>query len=206
MEMSLSAGETEFAQDKTFGYHCSNLKDYVEEKTGGRYPAREVLDISLEELRSLDYSVITDKLLALHDFGKIVVNAVDACDLKVFCIALYDAMKQGRRFMFRTAAGFVKEFGAVSDRPLLSREEMVAGDRKTGGIIVVGSHTKKTTSQLEELKAVPESGSWNLIRIWCWMRKNFRKRFNRLSAGGRTVGAGRYRGGIHQEKAFVSGK
>lgn len=57
--------------------------------------------------------------------------------------------------MFRTAAGFVKEFGAVSDRPLLSREEMVAGDRKTGGIIVVGSHTKKTTSQLEELKAVP---------------------------------------------------
>ena len=149
------AGETEFAQDKTFGYHCSNLKDYVEEKTGGRYPAREVLDISLEELRSLDYSAITDKLLALHDFGKIVVNAVDACDLKVFCIALYDAMKQGRRFMFRTAAGFVKEFGAVSDRPLLSREEMVAGDRKTGGIIVVGSHTKKTTSQLEELKAVP---------------------------------------------------
>ena len=127
----------------------------MEEKTGGRYPAREVLDISLEELRSLDYSVITDKLLALHDFGKIVVNAVDACDLKVFCIALYDAMKQGRRFMFRTAAGFVKEFGAVSDRPLLSREEMVAGDRKTGGIIVVGSHTKKTTSQLEELKAVP---------------------------------------------------
>ena len=149
------AGETEFAQDKTVGYHCSNLKDYVEEKTGGRYPAREVLDISLEELRSLDYSAITDKLLALHDFGKIVVNAVDACDLKVFCIALYDAMKQGRRFMFRTAAGFVKEFGAVSDRPLLSREEMVAGDRKTGGIIVVGSHTKKTTSQLEELKAVP---------------------------------------------------
>ena len=149
------AGETEFAQDKTFGYHCSNLKDYVEEKTGGRYPAREVLDISLEELRSLDYSAITDKLLALHDFGKIVVNAVDACDLKVFCIALYDAMKQGRRFMFRTAAGFVREFGAVGDRPLLSREEMVAGDRKTGGIIVVGSHTKKTTSQLEELKAVP---------------------------------------------------
>lgn len=151
----IPAGETEFAEDKTFGYHCSNLKEYVEEKTGGRYPAREVLDVSLEELRSLDYAAITNKLLALHDFGKIVVNAVDACDLKVFCIALYDAMKQGRRFMFRTAAGFVKEFGAVSDRPLLSREEMVAGDRKTGGIIVVGSHTKKTTSQLEELKAVP---------------------------------------------------
>ena len=74
----IPAGETEFAEDKTFGYHCSNLKEYVEEKTGGRYPAREVLDVSLEELRSLDYAAITNKLLALHDFGKIVVNAVDA--------------------------------------------------------------------------------------------------------------------------------
>ena len=124
------------------------------EKTGGRYPAREVLDVSLEELRSLDYAAITDKLLALHDFGKIVVNAVDACDLKVFCIALYDAMNRGSRFMFRTAAGFVKEFGAISERHLLSREEMVQGNRSTGGIIVVGSHTKKTTSQLEALKTV----------------------------------------------------
>lgn len=71
------------------------------------------------------------------------MNAVDACDLKVFCIALYDAMNQGRRFMFRTAAGFVKEFGAIRERPLLSREEMVQENCGTGGIIVVGSHTKK---------------------------------------------------------------
>lgn len=149
------AGETEFAGDKTFGYHSSNLKEYVEEKTEGRYKAQDVLHISVEELRSLDYAGITGKLLSLHDFGKMVVNAVDACDLKVFCIALYDAMSQGRRFMFRTAAGFVKELGAVSDKPLLTRVQMVAEDRKTGGIIVVGSHTKKTTSQLEALKAVP---------------------------------------------------
>lgn len=149
------AGETEFAGDKTFGYHCSDLKEYVEEKTGGRYKAQDVLHISVEELRDQDYAGITEKLMSLHDFGKIVVNAVDACDLKVFCIALYDAMRQGHRFMFRTAAGFVKEFGAVSDRPLLAREEMVSGDRRTGGIIVVGSHTKKTTSQLEALKSVP---------------------------------------------------
>ena len=152
----IPAGETEFAEDKTFGYHCSNLKEYVEEKTGGRYPAREVLDVSLEELRSLDYDAITNKLLALHDFGKIVVNAVDACDLKVFCIALYDAMNQGLRFMFRTAAGFVKEFGAIRERPLLSREEMVQENCGTGGIIVVGYHTKKTTTHKEALKTVEE--------------------------------------------------
>lgn len=153
-EKLVPAGETEFAGDKTFGYSSSNLKEYVEEKTGRRYPADGVLHVSIGELRSLDYSGITKKLLSLHDFGKIVVNAADACDLKVFCTALYDAMKQGHRFMFRTAAGFVKEFGAVGDRPLLTRQEMVEEDRKTGGIIVVGSHTQKTTSQLEALKSV----------------------------------------------------
>ncbi len=113
------------------------------------------MSVSLEELRSLDYDGITQKLLSLRDFGKIVVNAADACDLKVFCIALYNAMDHGHRFMLRTAAGFVKEFGAVSDRPLLTRDEMVEEDRKTGGIIVVGSHTKKTTIQLEALRQVP---------------------------------------------------
>lgn len=49
--------------------------------------------------------------------------------------------------MFRTAAGFVKEFGAIRERPLLSRKRWVQQNCGTGGIIVVGSHTK-TTSQL----------------------------------------------------------
>ena len=150
----IPAGETEFAKDKTFGYHSSNLKEYVEEKTKGAYKASDVIDISLEELRGLEYDKITEKLASVQNFGKIVVNAVDACDLKVFCVALYRAMAQGKNFMFRTAAGFVKEFGAVSDKPLLTRKDMVIKDTKAGGIIVVGSHTQKTTSQLEALKTV----------------------------------------------------
>ena len=149
------AGETEFAKDKTFGYKSSNLKEYVEEKTEGKYKAADVIDISLDELRSLDYDRIEEKLLSVSGFGKVVVNAIAACDLKVFCVALYRALGKGHSFMFRTAAGFVKEFGAVSDKPLLTRKDMVTIDTNAGGIIVVGSHTKKTTSQLEALKTVP---------------------------------------------------
>lgn len=152
----IPAGETEFAGDKTFGYISSNLKDYVAEKTKGRYPAAGVAEISLEELRALDYGGIEKKLLAVHDFGKIVVNAIDSCDLKVFCVALYRAMEKGHHFLFRTAAGFVKEFGGINDRPLLQREDMITEDSGTGGIIVVGSHTEKTNRQLEALKAVEE--------------------------------------------------
>lgn len=164
-EQLIPAGETEFAKDVTFGYRSSNLKDYIEEKTGGKYVAGDVIDISMEELRSQEYEKITNKLLSVHDFGKIIVNAVDACDIKVFCIALYDALKQGRRFMFRTAAGFVKEFGAVSDRPLLAGSEMVGADAKTGGIVVVGSYTEKTTRQLELLKTIKASAAVEFLEF-----------------------------------------
>ena len=65
-------------RDKTFGYHSSNLKEYVEEKTKGAYKASNVIDISLEELRGLEYDKIIEKLASVQNFGKIVVNAVDA--------------------------------------------------------------------------------------------------------------------------------
>lgn len=148
------AGQTEFAKDKTFGYQASNLCEYIEEKTGGAYPAGSVLCIGLDELRSMRGDEITERLMAVTDFNKIVVNAVDAYDVKVFCIALYRAMSRGKHFMFRTAAAFVKAIGNISDKPLLTREEMVTQKNNAGGIIVVGSHTRKTTSQLEELKKV----------------------------------------------------
>lgn len=151
-EELVPAGETEFAKDKTFGYQASNLREYIEEKTGGVYRKEDVTEISLEELRGLDYEGITEKLLAVKDYGKEVVNAVDACDLKIFCTCLYRAMAQGRRYLFRTAAGFVKEFAGISDKALLTRSEMVKTETSHGGIVVVGSHTQKTTSQLEELK------------------------------------------------------
>ena len=44
--------------------------------------------------------------------------------------------------------------GGVSDKPLLTRKEMVVKESKNGGIVVVGSHTKKTTSQMEELRKI----------------------------------------------------
>lgn len=148
------AGSTEFARDKTFGYHTSDLREYIEEKTAGAYPADAVSYVSLEALRRMDIDSICGQLMALHDYQKIVVNAIDYCDLKVFCIALYRAVAQGKRFIFRTAAGLVKVLGGVPDRPLLTREDMILRETENGGIVVVGSHTRKTTEQLEALLAL----------------------------------------------------
>lgn len=150
------SGNTEFAGDKTFGYRSSDLRDYVEEKTGGRHKAASVACISLESLRNLDFDGIAAQLAAVENFNKIIINAIDYCDIKVFCTALYRALKQGKYFLFRTAAALVKELGGIGDRPLLTGSELVAGENRNGGVVVVGSHTRKTTRQLEALKELPQ--------------------------------------------------
>lgn len=145
------AAQTEFAKDKTFGYTHSFIPEYVEEKTKGDYKAENVTCIALEDLRALNIDKITKQLTNVKDFNKVCVNAIDYCDVKAFCVALYRAMAAGKSFMFRTAAGFVKVVGGVTDIPLLTRKEMVVKETDNGGIVVVGSHTAKTTAQLEEL-------------------------------------------------------
>ena len=149
------AAQTEFAKDKTFGYTHSDIPSYIEEKTGGKYPAASVTCISLEELRAQDYDGIVAKLDAVTDFNKVCVNAVSYCDIKIFAVALYRSLAHGKTFLFRTAAGLVKVVGGITDIPLLRRRDMVTMDTGTGGVVVVGSHTKKTTAQLEALLKLP---------------------------------------------------
>lgn len=155
-EELIPANETEFAKDKTFGYTAATMPEYIEEKTKGAYKAENVTCISLEDIHNMDIDKIENLILNVHDFNKIIVNAVDYADVKVFCVALYRAMAKGKVFMFRTAAAIVKVMGGVSNQPLLTRKQMVTKETENGGIIVVGSHTDKTTRQVEELKKLAD--------------------------------------------------
>ena len=56
------AGETEFAKDKTFSYHASDLKKWIEEKTAGKVKEEDVLSFSLEDLRNGTPEKIADRL------------------------------------------------------------------------------------------------------------------------------------------------
>ncbi|MEF2750199.1 MAG: four-carbon acid sugar kinase family protein, partial [Blautia faecis] len=150
-ENLVPAGMTEFAKDKTFGYKSSDLTEYVEEKTEGKYHKEDCITISLDELNALDVQGIKDKLMSAQNMAKIIVNAVSYADLKVFCAALVLAMKAGKHYMARTAAAFTKVMGRISDQPLLGRAQL-EGDTKNGGIVLIGSHVKKTTDQLNCLK------------------------------------------------------
>ncbi|CAI6048627.1 hypothetical protein PAECIP112173_01301 [Paenibacillus sp. JJ-100] len=146
------AGETEFAKDRTFGYTRSHLGEWAEEKSNGQYQAEHMTYISLESLRSMNIDLIEQQLLNVENFNKVIVNAVDYTDVQLFTIALIRAIHKGKHFMFRSAAALTKVMGGISDRSLLTRAEMMSGDNNHGGLVIIGSHVKKTTEQLEELK------------------------------------------------------
>lgn len=146
------ANETEFAKDKTFGYAAATMPEYIEEKTKGLFQAGNVTCISLEDIHNVNIDKIAQQLMEVKDFNKVVVNGIDYADIKVFCVALYRAMAKGKVFLFRTAAAIVKVMGGVSDRQLLTRAQMIVNETVNGGIVVVGSHTEKTTKQVECLK------------------------------------------------------
>ncbi len=151
-EELIPAGQTEFAADRTFGYHSSNLCQWIQEKTCGIFKQEEVVCISLTELRAVDLDGIKDKLLHVSDFGKVIVNAVDYADVEVFVTALVSVLNQGKEFLFRSAAALTKVIGGIPDKAILTREELADKRNKNGGLILIGSHVKRTTQQLEQLE------------------------------------------------------
>ena len=92
------AGETEFARDKTFGYSNSNLAAYVEEKTCGAFPKDNVTCIELDELRGGHVDEISSRLESVRNFGKVIVNAADYCDVEIFTLALLKSFAAGKIF------------------------------------------------------------------------------------------------------------
>ena len=151
-EELIPANETEFSRDRTFGYRAASMPAYVEEKTAGKYREDTVISISVQDIHDMNIPKIEAQLMAVNNFRKVVVNAADYADIKVFCVALYRTMAKGKSFLFRTAASIVKVMGGVTDQPLLTRQQMLTSEVHNGGIIVAGSHTNKTTHQIEQLK------------------------------------------------------
>lgn len=148
--------ESEFAKDKVFGYENGDLTAWVEEKTEGRIHASECLVISLEQIRK-GPDAVQEVLLQAKDNVPIIVNVLSYADMDVVSLGSLKAEEQGKTFIFRTAASFVKSYAGISDQEYLPKERLIAsGQEGHGGIVVVGSYVQKTTKQLEQLLTYPE--------------------------------------------------
>ncbi len=145
------AGDTPFAQDSTFGYKSSDLKEYVEEKTRGRIKAKEVVSISLTHLRLDGPEKVAAILKQLQQDQACIVNAVTQFDLDVFTAGYYKALKEGLHpVLLRTAASIVPSLAGKKLKPPLEKHQL--NDEGKGGIVVIGSYVPMTSRQLEYLK------------------------------------------------------
>jgi uncharacterized protein YgbK (DUF1537 family) len=143
--------ETEFARDSVFGYSHSYLPDYVEEKTAGRIRAIEVERFLLKDVRGDSMS----RLMGLRGNACCVVDAENQDDLDHFAEQLRLAASQGKHFLFRSAASLLTALANLPSQPVAAEAmKQYVRDGKAGAVIV-GSHVKKTTAQLEQLLKMP---------------------------------------------------
>jgi uncharacterized protein YgbK (DUF1537 family) len=85
------------------------------------------------------------------DGGVALLNAACDRDLEVFVAGLLEAEAAGGRFVYRTAASFVRVRAGIEPRPLLTAADL---ETRGPGLVIVGSYTERTTSQLAPLLAL----------------------------------------------------
>lgn len=143
--------ETEFARDSVFGYKHSYLPDYVEEKTKGRISANSVERFLLADIRSGSVA----RLEKLTNNQCCVVDAQTQTDLDKFATDILSVAKTGKHFLFRSAASLLTSLASLGAQPVAAQDMAQYVRQGKPGAIIIGSHVKKTTQQLEQLLKAP---------------------------------------------------
>ncbi|AMM31027.1 hypothetical protein SA2016_0327 [Sinomonas atrocyanea] len=152
--------DTEFARDATFGFSTSYLPAYVEEKTGGRVAADEVIVLDLGTIRA-EAGAIADAIARAQHGTPIVADITGENDLRALALGLDEAERRGASLLYRVGPPFVRgRIGQEVRAPLTAQDvygDLASGGRRedlaAGGLIVVGSHVGLTTRQLDRLTA-----------------------------------------------------
>jgi uncharacterized protein YgbK (DUF1537 family) len=118
------AGDTEFAQDATFGYKSSNLRDFIAEKSGGTITADEVHSITLDDIRLGGPSRVAEILVGVTGGAFVVVNAADYADLEIVVLGLLEVQEHGRSFGYRSGPSFVRALAGLEPQEPLAAQQI----------------------------------------------------------------------------------
>jgi len=95
------------------------------------------------------------RLMRLRGNVCCVVDAETQDDLDHFAVQLRLAASQGKHFLFRSAASLLTALAGLPPQPVAAEDmKQYVRDGKAGAVIV-GSHVRKTTLQLEQLLKMP---------------------------------------------------
>lgn len=161
-EWMIPAGETEYARDPAFGYRHSNICAWVSEKHRGEIEPQNVASVSLEDIRIGGPETVAGQLSQVHDGQVCVVNAVTYRDMEVFVAGLLRAEAAEQDFIYRTAASFIRVRGGIAPRGLLTCDDLSASRIDSGGMVIVGSHVKKSTIQMRAARSLPNIVSFEV--------------------------------------------
>ena len=139
--------ETEIARDSVFGYHHSYLPEYVDEKTQGRISAESVTRFLLSDIRGGSL----ERLLQLSNNQCVVVDGETQRDLNCLAVDVLTAASEGKKFLFRSAASILTALAGLPPQPIAPENMAEYVRNGQPGAVIVGSHVKKTTQQLEKL-------------------------------------------------------
>ncbi|MBN1107297.1 MAG: hypothetical protein JXA55_00940 [Bacteroidales bacterium] len=142
----IPVAETEFAKDPLFGYSASSLPEWIEEKSDGKWKKEDVISVSIDDIRNRGPEFISAILEKTESARPVIINALNYSDLETAVWAICLAEKKGKRFLYRTAASFVKTRAGIE-----SKEIICPAVKSPDLLIVAGSYTNKTTSQINEL-------------------------------------------------------
>ncbi|HUC24218.1 MAG TPA: four-carbon acid sugar kinase family protein [Streptosporangiaceae bacterium] len=161
----IPVGDSEFARDPAFAYTSSDLRDYVAEKTAGRWPRGQVARITLADIRSGGPARVAEILGGLHGGRPAVADAVTDDDLRVVVLGAIQAEDAGVSLLYRVGPSFVRaRAGQAAAAPLTGCEltalGLAGGAAGRHGLVVVGSHVPHSTRQLEYLLSMD-----NVVRV-----------------------------------------
>lgn len=139
----MPVAESEFAQDPVFAYHSSYLPEWISEASEGYYSKSLIIDrATIDKGEDAVYA----KLSAIDKFCVVVIDAISYSDLSVVDAAVKRAENSGMRFFYRTAASMVRTRISQGKAPLYQADK-----RGSRALIVVGSYTRLSTSQIQHL-------------------------------------------------------
>ena len=160
---AVEVGETDFARDATFGFTHSDLREFLQERSGGAVRAAEVLSVGLDDIRSGGPARVREILAGARDRRWVVVNATEYSDMEVVAGVIAELEAEGRTLVTRCAPSFVRPLaGQRGARVLGAADIPVPADRQEHGLVVVGSHVGLTTAQLH---VVQERGTLLEVEI-----------------------------------------
>ena len=151
---------TDFARDNIFGFSTSVLSEWIEEKSFGKIQAKNILHVDFKQLDMAfnnddGFKSLLVLLSRLENNISVVVDAKFPHHLKILARAIKEVSKE-KRFLFRTAASFINYLSELPPNPK-STEDLVHLKSKSNkfkyksGLIMVGSHVKLATNQLQVL-------------------------------------------------------